>query len=92
MSGYRPWLKYGIAGGKPPWPYIDSAKALPCAEHKTWLVLAPVQADAVRLALSSKVSVITGGWELGKRPARSGQWVPRGSMGSSSKARISKCW
>ena len=61
MSGHRPWLKYGIAGGKPPWPYIDPAKAVPCAERKTWFALAPDQADAVRLALSSKASVITGG-------------------------------
>ena len=61
VSGYRPWLKCGIAGGKPPWPYIDPAKALPCAERKTWFALAPDQADAARLALSSKASVITGG-------------------------------
>ena len=61
MSGYRPWLKCGVAGGKPRWPYIDPAKALPCAERKTWRALAPDQADAARLALSSKASVITGG-------------------------------
>ena len=50
----------GIAAGNLPWPDIDPGKALPWVEGKTGLALAPGQADAVRAALSSKVSVITG--------------------------------
>ena len=50
-----------IAGGKLPWPDVDPDRALPWAERKTGLTLAPSQADAVRVALSSKVAVITGG-------------------------------
>ena len=56
----------GIAAGKPPWPHIDQEKALPWVERKTGLALAPGQADAVRVALSSKASVITGGPGVGK--------------------------
>ena len=56
----------GIAAGNLPWPDIDSDKALPWVEGKTGLALAPGQADAVRAALSSKVSVITGGPGVGK--------------------------
>ena len=41
-------------------------KALPWVGGKTGLALAPGQADAVRAALSSKVSVITGGPGVGK--------------------------
>ena len=50
----------------PPWPDIDPDKALPWVERNTGLTLAPGQADAVRVALSSKVSVITGGPGVGK--------------------------
>ena len=56
----------GIAAGSLPWPDIDPGKALPWVEGKTGLALAPGQADAVRAALSSKVSVITGGPGVGK--------------------------
>ena len=56
----------GIAGGTLPWPRIDPEKALPWVEGKTGFALAPGQADAVRAALSSKVSVITGGPGVGK--------------------------
>ena len=55
-----------IAAGNLPWPDIDPGKALPWVEGKTGLALAPGQADAVRAALSSKVSVITGGPGVGK--------------------------
>ena len=55
-----------IAAGKPPWPHIDPDKALPWAEGQTGLALAPGQADAVRTALASKVSVITGAPGVGK--------------------------
>ena len=56
----------GIAAGNLPWPDIDSDKALPWVEGKTGIALASGQADAVRAALSSKVSVITGGPGVGK--------------------------
>ena len=55
-----------IAGGGLPWSRIDPDKALPWVERRTGLALAPGQADAVRTALSSKVSVITGGPGVGK--------------------------
>ena len=55
-----------IAAGKPAWPRIDPDKALPWVERKTGLALAGGQADAVRTALSSRVSVITGGPGVGK--------------------------
>ena len=56
----------GIATGQPLWPDIDPDKALPWVARKTGLALAPGQADAVRMALSSKVAVITGGPGVGK--------------------------
>src|SRR6202047_2878124 len=49
-----------LANGKLPWPYIDSEKALPWIEQKTGLSLAESQVAAIRLALLSKVLVITG--------------------------------
>jgi exodeoxyribonuclease V alpha subunit len=49
-----------------PWPWIDSDKALPWIEQKTGLSLALSQVAAVRLALLSKVLVITGGPGVGK--------------------------
>jgi len=49
-----------------PWPFIDLDKALPWVEQKTGLALAPSQAAAIRLALRSKVLVITGGPGVGK--------------------------
>ena len=55
-----------IAAGEPSWPRMDPDKALPWAERRTGLALAPGQADAVRTALASKVSVITGGPGVGK--------------------------
>ena len=55
-----------LANGKLPWPYIDPEKALPWVEKKTGLSLAPSQVTAIRLALLSKVLVITGGPGVGK--------------------------
>ena len=55
-----------IAEGPPPWPEIDADKALPWVEQQTALSLAASQADAVRLALTSKVMVVTGGPGVGK--------------------------
>ena len=55
-----------MANGTLPWPYIDPKKALPWIEKKTGLSLAETQIAAVRLALLSKVLVITGGPGVGK--------------------------
>lgn len=49
-----------------PWSDIDADKALPWIEQKTGLTLAASQAEAIRLALKSKVMVITGGPGVGK--------------------------
>jgi exodeoxyribonuclease V alpha subunit len=55
-----------IRSGTLPWPEIDADKALPWIEQKTGLTLAASQAEAVRLALRSKIMVITGGPGVGK--------------------------
>ena len=55
-----------IADGRPLWPDIEADKALPWVEQRTGLSLAGSQADAVRLALASKVMVVTGGPGVGK--------------------------
>src|SRR5689334_29267 len=55
-----------LLAGPVPWPYIDPDKALPWIEQKTGLALAETQAAAIRLALLSKVLVITGGPGVGK--------------------------
>ena len=55
-----------LAAGKPPWPSIDTYKAIPWAERRTGLALAESQIEAVRLAIASKVLVITGGPGVGK--------------------------
>jgi exodeoxyribonuclease V alpha subunit len=55
-----------LADGTLPWPYIDPDKALPWIERRTDLALAETQKAAVRLALTTKVLVITGGPGVGK--------------------------
>ena len=55
-----------IAAGRLPGPSIDVDRALPWVARKTGLLLAPGQAEAVRLALTSKAVVITGGPGVGK--------------------------
>ena len=55
-----------MINGVLPWPYIDPEKALPWIEKKTGLSLATSQIAAIRLALLSKVLVITGGPGVGK--------------------------
>src|SRR5712675_1361341 len=55
-----------LVNGKLPWPYIDPEKALPWIEQKTGLSLAESQVAAIRLALLSKVLVVTGGPGVGK--------------------------
>jgi len=52
--------------GAPPWGGIESAQAIPWVEQKTGLTLSPSQRSAVELALTSKVTVITGGPGVGK--------------------------
>ncbi len=55
-----------LNAGPLPWPDIDANKAIPWIEKKTGLTLAETQAKAIRLALCSKVMVITGGPGVGK--------------------------
>ncbi|MDR2549821.1 MAG: ATP-dependent RecD-like DNA helicase [Desulfobulbus sp.] len=55
-----------IVAGPPPWGTIDADRALPCEEAQTGLQLSPSQRDAVRLALTSKVLIVTGGPGTGK--------------------------
>ena len=55
-----------LIDGTRPWPYVDPEKALPWIEQKTGLTLAASQVAAIRLALLSKVLVITGGPGVGK--------------------------
>jgi exodeoxyribonuclease V alpha subunit len=54
------------AAGTPPWPAIDIDKALPWVESRTSKTLSASQREAVRLVLSSPVSVMTGGPGVGK--------------------------
>jgi exodeoxyribonuclease V alpha subunit len=55
-----------LANGALPWPWINPDKALPWVEQRTGLTFADSQQAAVRLALSAKVMVITGGPGVGK--------------------------
>jgi len=55
-----------LVSTEPTWPSIDAAKAIPWVERRTGLQLAASQREAVRMALSSKVLVITGGPGVGK--------------------------
>src|ERR1700756_4094548 len=55
-----------LAVGKPCWPAIDVEKAIPWVEQRTKLALADSQKAALRVALASNVTVITGGPGVGK--------------------------
>jgi exodeoxyribonuclease V alpha subunit len=55
-----------LANGTLPWPWIDPDKALPWVEGRIGLALAESQVAAIRLALISKVLVMTGGPGVGK--------------------------
>jgi exodeoxyribonuclease V alpha subunit len=55
-----------LSAGSPPWPWIDTGKAIPWVEKRTKIALAESQAEAVRVALASKVLVVTGGPGVGK--------------------------
>jgi exodeoxyribonuclease V alpha subunit len=52
--------------GALPWPGIDPAKAIPWVEGRAGIILAENQRAALRLAVLSKVLVITGGPGVGK--------------------------
>ncbi len=55
-----------LASGSLPWPAIDAEKAIPWVEGKAGVTLAESQREVVRLALRSKVLVITGGPGVGQ--------------------------
>jgi exodeoxyribonuclease V alpha subunit len=55
-----------LANGTLPWPWIDPDKALPWIEQRIGLALAESQIAAIRLALTSKALVMTGGPGVGK--------------------------
>lgn len=55
-----------LVPGAPPWGEIVAERALPWVEKETGLTLSDSQREAVRLALKSKVLVITGGPGVGK--------------------------
>ena len=55
-----------LTNGTVPWPWIDRDKALAWGEKGIGLALAESQVAAIRVALTSKVLVITGGPGVGK--------------------------
>ena len=55
-----------LATGQPSWPEIDGEKAIPWVEQKLGVTLAESQWEAVKMAVSSKFMVITGGPGVGK--------------------------
>jgi exodeoxyribonuclease V alpha subunit len=55
-----------VQEGVLPWPHLDPAKAIPWVEVRASITLAESQRAALRLALLSKVLVITGGPGVGK--------------------------
>jgi len=55
-----------LLDGYPPWSGIQADNAIPWVAQKTGLELSPSQQQAVKLALTSKVLVITGGPGVGK--------------------------
>jgi exodeoxyribonuclease V alpha subunit len=55
-----------IVNGRLPWTWIDEGKAVPWVEKRSGLQLADSQRGAIRLALTAKALVITGGPGVGK--------------------------
>jgi ATP-dependent exoDNAse (exonuclease V) alpha subunit len=55
-----------LGTGTPAWAAFDADKAIPWVEGRLAITLAPSRRDAVRLALASKLLVITGGPGVGK--------------------------
>ena len=62
-SSLSAWL---LANGKLPWAWIDPDKAQTWVEDRIGLALAESQVAAIRLALTSKALVMTGGPGVGK--------------------------
>jgi exodeoxyribonuclease V alpha subunit len=68
---YRAELAVGerlirLLHGPLPWPWIDPDKALPWVEARVGFAFAESQRTAVKLAVASKVLIITGGPGVGK--------------------------
>ena len=55
-----------IVSGRMPWAWIDEKKAVPWVEKRSGLQLADSQKAAIRVALTAKALVITGGPGVGK--------------------------
>ena len=55
-----------IVNDRLPWTWIDEEKAVPWVEKRSGLQLAESQRAAIRLALTAKALVITGGPGVGK--------------------------
>lgn len=55
-----------LTSGKALWPEIAADRAIPWIEEKTGLTLAESQKNAIRMALASKIMVVTGGPGVGK--------------------------
>ncbi len=55
-----------LAGARPVFPAVDFQKAVTWCQEKTGKELAPTQREALQLALTSRVLVITGGPGVGK--------------------------
>jgi exodeoxyribonuclease V alpha subunit len=55
-----------LAQGAPPWGEIAIGPALALAETALGVALAPLQADAIRTALTTKLLIVTGGPGTGK--------------------------
>ena len=55
-----------LSAGAVPWRPIDADRAIPWAEKRVGITLAPMQAEALRLAVRSKFLVVTGGPGVGK--------------------------
>ena len=80
-----------LANGTLPWPWIDPDKALPWVEKRIGLALAESQIAAIRLALMSKVLVMTGGPGRGQDHNRQGDPAhPRGERHQPSAVRADR--
>ncbi|BCG48145.1 RecD-like DNA helicase YrrC [Citrifermentans bremense] len=55
-----------LSAGTPPWGGIVAEEAIPWVESQKGITLSASQRDAIRLALKSKVVVVTGGPGVGK--------------------------
>ncbi|AIL13854.1 recombinase RecD (plasmid) [Candidatus Paracaedimonas acanthamoebae] len=55
-----------LSSGRPPWRDIEVVKAIPWVEEQLSIKLAESQKEALKLILTSKVSIVTGGPGVGK--------------------------